>query len=83
MKPTQDQNDAAASKNIELIVYKINEIKSDVVDIKTKLESNYATKEWCEAQFGQTKKLVNGLIVTFGSAIVLAIAAFILRGGLK
>lgn len=72
-----------ANQNIDVIATKIDYIQEDVADIKKKLEGSYATKEWCESEFGQTKRLVNAMLVTFGTAIVLAISAFIIRGGLQ
>ena len=61
----------------------VTEARKDIEAVKSKLESNYATKEWVEAEFGQTKKIVNAIIVTFGTAVIVAISAFIIRGGLK
>lgn len=79
----RQQTENTAGENLELIAYKIDSVEKKVDNITVKLESDYATKEWCDAQYGQTKKYVNALIATFATAIVLAFAGFILRGGLK
>ena len=76
-------NDNTNSQNIGLISYKLDEIDSDVKEIKKKLEVSVATKEWVQAEYGPTKKIVNGILVTFGTALVLAVAAFIVGGGLR
>jgi hypothetical protein len=71
------------SENIGVLVYKIDTMKVTVDAIDQKLEANYATKEWCNSQYGTTVKMFNGFLITFGSAIVIAVVAFIVRGGLK
>jgi hypothetical protein len=68
---------------IAVIQTNILDIKDDVRDIKSKLESNYATREWVLAEFGQTRKIVNAILITFGLAIVTAFAGFVVNGGLK
>lgn len=68
---------------IAVMAEKISNIERVVADIQSKLDSNYATKEWVNSEYGQTRKIVNATIVTFGTAIILALAAFIIRGGLK
>lgn len=72
------------AENMELIVYKIDELKGEVREINRKLDAEYATREWVEAktekyEFGN--KLVYGLLITFATAIVVAIANFLIRGG--
>lgn len=72
------------AENIELIVYKIDELKKDVGEINRKLDSDYATREWVETKTERYEfaiKLVYGLIITFATAIVVAIANFLIRGG--
>lgn len=72
------------AENIELIVYKIDELKRDVAAINHKLDQDYATKEWVTAKTDKyefSTKLVYGLLVTFATAIVVAIANFLIRGG--
>ncbi len=76
---TGKQQDA----NIAVLMNNIEYIKSDVADIRAKLESNYATKEWCESKFGQTTKLVNILMIALGTGLVSAFVVFIVNGGLK
>jgi len=61
----------------------IGELKQSVSDVKKKLEAEYATKEWCQANFGPTKTTVNWILTTFGAAIIGGIALFVLKGGLK
>jgi hypothetical protein len=81
MKRVSNQN--TNSQNIDVIAYKLDDIASDVAEIKKKLEVSVATKEWVIAEFGPSKKIVNGILVTFGTALVLAMAAFIVGGGLR
>lgn len=74
---------AKIGEKIENIESNITRVEGGVVDIKKKLEGEYATKEWCEGKYGQTTKTVNGLLVSFGLAIIGAFAAFVINGGLK
>lgn len=67
-------------KNIE---DNVNRVEGVASEIKKKLDSEYATKEWCESKYGQTTKTVNGILVAFGLAIIGALATFVIRGGLK
>ena len=66
-----------------VILNKITNVEKNVDEIQRKLDSEYATKEWCESKYGQPSKLVYGIITIFGTALALALASFILRGGLK
>lgn len=71
------------TENIDLINYKLDEIQNDIAKINKKLDENVATKEWVNSEYGQTKRMVNALLITFGTAIVLAFASFMIGGGLK
>ena len=71
------------AENIDLLVYKVDEIKSDVSDIKKSMEANYATKEWCEANYGATKRQFAWMLMIFGGAVITAFATFVIKGGLK
>lgn len=73
----------STSTSLALIEQKVVTIEEDVRDIRIKLDSNYATKEWCNAEYGETKKIVNGFLIAFGLGLVAAIVAFVIGGGLK
>jgi len=84
----QDRRDLKEAQSdltvaVAVIQSTVTDIKSDVSEIKRKMEAEYATKEWTLSEFGQTRRIVNALMGTFATAIVLAIAAFIIRGGIK
>jgi len=79
----QITNNNTNSQNIDVIATKLDYIQADVAAIKKKLEEDTASREWVLAEFGPTKKIVNGILVTFGTALVLAVAAFIVGGGLR
>jgi hypothetical protein len=83
MKQITNQNTNSQKLNLEVIAYKLDDIQNDIEEIKKKLDGSVATKEWCMAEFAPTRKIVNGILVTFGTAIVLAVAAFVVGGGLK
>jgi hypothetical protein len=70
-------------KAIGIMGGKVDDIKEDMREVKTKLELNYATKEWCEGKYGNTTKLVNAFLAILGTSAVTALAYFILQGGLK
>lgn len=69
--------------SIALLNQKVDYISKAVTDIQTKLDSNYATKEWVDAEYSQTRKIVNAILITFGTVVIAAIATWIIRGGLK
>jgi len=76
-------NDNTNDENIGVIAIKLDYIQADVAAIKKKLDEDTASKEWVMAEYGPTKRIVNGILVAFGTAIVLSIAAFVVNGGLK
>jgi hypothetical protein len=79
---TKRQQVESDEVNMALVKQKVDFVAETVSDIKIKLESNYATKEWCESKYSNTTKIVNGMLITFGTAIVLAIVGWMVRGGL-
>ena len=68
--------------NLAVLAQKVGDIQADVSEIKNKLDNNYATKEWVNSEFGQTRSLVNAIFIAFGLALVGALATFVIRGGL-
>jgi len=48
--------------DLALMAKEVSDTSADVKSIKQKLECEYATKEWCITNYGQTKKIVNGII---------------------
>ena len=75
-----NKNDSQSKLEIDVavILSEMATVKSDVKDIKTKLENNYATKEWVISEYGNTKKIVNGLIVTVLTEVLIAVLAFVI-----
>lgn len=71
------------NQSIELLNQKVDYVVEKVNKIEDKLDKNYASKEWVDAEYGQTKKIVNAILVTFALGIVTAFVAFVVRGGLK
>lgn len=69
--------------NIAVILSEMKMVKDDVKEIKEGLAKDYATKEWVMNNLGGTKNAVNGILVTFGLAIVSALATFVIKGGLQ
>ena len=65
--------------NLAVLTEKVDNINKVVTDIKGKLERNYATKEWTLSEFGQTKKIVNGLIWVILVEVLGAILFVILK----
>ena len=82
MKPTTNENLSAqiatVNTNQAVILSQMSDIKEDVKDIKSKLETSYATKEWCENQYGQTKKIVNGMVVVVLLAVLSALVGLVI-----
>jgi hypothetical protein len=68
---------------IALLNQKVDYISKAVDSIQTQLDAKYATQSWVDAEYGQTKKIVNAILITFGTVVVAAIATWIIRGGLQ
>lgn len=66
-------------KNVAVVSSKMETIALDVKEIRQKLDGEYATKEWVDAQYGQTKKIVNGIVVTILSAVIVALLALVIK----
>lgn len=65
-------------KSVAVLGNKMDTLGDDVKDIKQKLEAEYATKEWVDAQYGQTKKLVNGITLTILTTVLLALLGLVI-----
>ena len=61
-----------------VLLTKMENVEKKVESIDVKLEKDYATKEWCENQFGQTKKNVNMVIGLIITAVVLGVLKLII-----
>lgn len=83
MTKTKTASLEAINTQVALIAQDITYIKKDVLEIKDQLSKDCATKEWVNQEYGQTKKVVNAILVTLGMAIAGAFATFMIRGGLK
>lgn len=68
------KNDTDIAKLIKDIEY----IGQDVKDIKKKLEDSVATKEWVNSEYGNTRKIVNGLVGVVLVEVLGAILALII-----
>lgn len=51
---------------------------SDVLIIKGQLSRDYATKEWVNQEYAQTKKVLNYVIMLIGTAFVLAVIGLVI-----
>jgi hypothetical protein len=67
------------SIDVGIILKEVADLKADFKVMDNKLDSNYATKEWVELNFGQTKKIVNGLVTVILLAVLGAIVALVVR----
>ena len=74
---------AKIGEQIKNIEENVTRVEGVVNEVKKKLDGEYATREWCESKYGQTTKVVNGILGAIGIAIVGAFAAFVLKGGLN
>ena len=61
--------------NTDLIVYKIDELKSQFQDLEKKLDGNYVTKE----QFAPVQRIAYGLVTIILTGVVGAVLAIVLR----
>ena len=74
--PAEKQaNDMAISQAV--ILSKVGYIEQEVRGINQKLDAEYATKEWVDAQYGQSKKLINGIAGIILTAVVLALVGLV------
>jgi hypothetical protein len=67
------------SIDVGVMLNEMIDIKSDIKVINDKLSSNYATKEWVDLQYGQTKKLVQGMAALILTAVILALIALVVQ----
>jgi uncharacterized membrane protein YqgA involved in biofilm formation len=77
--PTKPSNISRISIDVGVILNQMVEVKADIEQIKEKLDSRYATKEWVDMQYGQTKKLVQGMVTVILLAVLGAIVALVVR----
>ena len=68
-------NDMAINQAV--ILSKVGYIEQEVKGINSKLDAEYATKEWCEAQYGQSKKLINAVASIILTAVVIALVGLV------
>jgi hypothetical protein len=66
-------------KSVAVMGSKMDTLVTDVKDIKQKLEGEYATKEWVDAQYGQTRKMVTGIAGIILTAVVIALVALVIK----
>jgi hypothetical protein len=79
---TKQQQAESDGTSLALLKQRVDFIADTVLEIKTTLSKDYATREWCESRFGNTTKQVNAILITIGTAIILGFAGWMLRGGL-
>lgn len=60
--------------NIDVIANDISYIKRDVIEIKTRMENNYVTRE----EFEPIKKIVYGLVSLILVTVVVAVLALVI-----
>jgi hypothetical protein len=80
MKSTAKTNDVLFNQmavDQAVMLNEVKTIKTDVADIKDKLDREYATKEWVRAEYDQSKKLINGLASVILLAVVTALVALV------
>lgn len=59
------------------LIEKVNNIDSRTKKIDERLERDYATKEWVNSEYGQTKKSVNYVIMLIVTAVIVALIALV------
>lgn len=76
---TKPSNINKISIDVGVILNQMVEVKADIEKINEKLDSRYATKEWVNMEYGQTKKLVQGMVSVILLAVLGAIVALVVR----
>lgn len=61
-----------------VILTKVTGLEKKVDAIDVKLNSDYATKEWCMSQFGETTKQVKTIIGLIVTTVVLALLGLVI-----
>lgn len=62
-----------------VILNKLANIEKRVDSIDEKLDKEYATKEWCEARYGEPTKQFKAIISLILSAVVIAVVGLVIR----
>lgn len=65
------------SIDLAVMTEKIDNIDGVVKSIQSKLDSNYATKEWVNSEYGNQRRLVNGLVVFVLVEFLTALSALV------
>lgn len=60
------------------LIEKVNNIDKLTQKIDEKLNRDYATKEWVNSEYGQTKKAVNYVMMLIGTAVIVALLALVI-----
>lgn len=61
-----------------VILNKVTNLEKKVDAIDEKLSDEYATKEWCVGQFGETTKQVKTIIGLIVTAVIVALLGLVL-----
>lgn len=67
------------SVDIAVIKNELISMKEDVAIINIKLDNNYATKEWVNAEYSNTRKIVYGVASVILLAVITALVALVVR----
>ena len=84
MAKQKTNNDLSTQVNslntkVEVLLEKMTNVdkKTDIID--DKLSKDYATKEWVDLEYGQTKKFVLGLVTLVLTAVGLALIYLVVK----
>jgi hypothetical protein len=61
-----------------VILNKVTNLEKKVDSIDEKLDKDYATKEWCTSQFGETTKQVKTIIGLIVTTVILALLGLVI-----
>lgn len=67
------------SVDIAVMAEKIINIERTVTSIQKRQEEDFATKDWCEARYGEPTKQFKAIISLILSAVVIAVVGLVIR----
>jgi len=78
-KMPKQQTNNQLSTDIAVMAEKIINIEKTVNSIQKKQDEDFATKDWCEARYGEPTKQFKAVISLILSAVIVAIVGLVIK----
>jgi hypothetical protein len=75
----KQQTNNQLSVDIAVISEKIVNIEKMLTAIQKRLDEDYATKDWCEARYGEPTKQFKAIVSLVLSAVIVAVIGLVIK----